>query len=353
MHSRTASHAGSWYTADKAELSQQLDTWLAAVPSSTTPIGTVSSQNGPVAIPTPGARAIIAPHAGYSYSGPAAAWAYKSIDWSKAERVFLLGPSHHYYLHGAATTSFDAYSTPLGPLRIDTELVEKLAKDLDLMHMSTLVDEAEHSLEMHLPYIYKMLSLHFSPSSMPPLVPIMVGSTSPSTERFLGARLAPYLRDPGNVFVISSDFCHWGSRFRYTYYLSPKEDGVAEEEEEEEEEGEDHRPIHLRSDTQVSRSRPIHESIALVDQESMDAVESGKHDVFLAQLERTGNTVCGRHPIGVFMAAVERAEVVDREGKGDAESGRGRFRFVRYERSSLVERVRDSSVSYCSAFAVL
>lgn len=180
----------------------------------------------------------------------------------------------------------------------------------------------------------------------------MVGSTSPSTERALGSRLAPYLLDPGNIFVISSDFCHWGSRFRYTYYLSPKENGVhAEDEEEEDEEDENGTPIHLRSDTQVSRTRPIHASIAIVDQESMEAVESGRHDVFLEQLERTGNTVCGRHPIGVFMAAVERAEVLDKEGKG--ESGRGRFRFVRYERSSLVERVRDSSVSYCSAFAVL
>jgi len=77
----------------------------------------------------------------------------------------------------------------------------------------------------------------------------------------------------------------------------------------------------------------------------MDAVESGKHAEFVKQLEETGNTVCGRHPIGVFMAAVEAAE-----GLGD---GKGRFRFVRYERSSEVETVRDSSVSYGSAFAVL
>lgn len=78
----------------------------------------------------------------------------------------------------------------------------------------------------------------------------------------------------------------------------------------------------------------------------MDAVESGKHEVFLEQVERTGNTVCGRHPIGVFMAAVEGCGVLGEEG------GKGRFRFVRYERSGLVEKVADYSVSYCSAFAV-
>ena len=70
-------------------------------------------------------------------------------------------------------------------------------------------------------------------------------------------------------------------------------------------------------------------------------------DRFLSVLEDTGNTVCGRHPIGVIMAAVEVLE------KDDQLRGDGRFKFVRYERSSLVTSVRDSSVSYCSAFAVL
>lgn len=79
----------------------------------------------------------------------------------------------------------------------------------------------------------------------------------------------------------------------------------------------------------------------------MDAVERGGHAGFLEVLERTGNTVCGRHPIGVVMAAVE---VLESEGK--AGDGKGRFRFVRYERSSDVLGVGDSSVSYCSAFAV-
>ncbi|KAH7120005.1 MEMO1 family [Dendryphion nanum] len=325
MSSREASHAGSWYSESKSQLSGQLDGWLNAVPDTTTPIGTVSSQQGNVSIPTPSARAIIAPHAGYSYSGPAAAWAYKAVDWSKAKRVFLLGPSHHHYLTGAATTRFDFYDTPLGKLPVDTQLVRQIAKDWNLDWMSESVDEAEHSLEMHLPYIYKMLSLHHDPKSLPLLVPVMIGNTSPKTERTLGTHLAPYLLDPANLFVISSDFCHWGSRFRYTYYQPAAGS-----------------PQNLKS-TPSSSSRPIHESIAAVDLESIDAVETGEHHQFLEQLEDTGNTVCGRHPIGVFMAAVEQAELKE---------GEGRFKFVRYERSSLVESVRDSSVSYASAFAV-
>jgi AmmeMemoRadiSam system protein B len=156
----------------------------------------------------------------------------------------------------------------------------------------------------------------------------MIGSTTPATEQSFGRLLAPYLSTSTNLFVISSDFCHWGSRFRYTYYQPPTGN-----------------PKKLRSSSDVQKDYPIHMSIKAVDFESMDAVESGQHRSFVEQLEETGNTVCGRHPIGVFMAAVEAAE-----GLGQ---GGGRFKFVRYERSSEVESVKDSSVSYCSAFAVL
>jgi AmmeMemoRadiSam system protein B len=250
-----------------------------------------------------------------------------------SKRVFLLGPSHHYYLTGAATTGCDKYRTPLGDLTIDTELVEEIQKEWDLEKMSKGVDEDEHSLEMHLPYIYKMLSLKNTTfqndSTSVPLVPIMIGNTDATAEAHYGSLLAPYLSDSSNIFVISSDFCHWGSRFRYTYY-QPADGSAATQ---------------LRSSSRVPSDYPIHESIAAVDHESIDAVESGSHKQFLDQLRKTGNTVCGRHPIGLFVAAVEKA--------GELGEGKGIFKFLRYERSSLVEGVKDSSVSYCSAFAVL
>lgn len=99
---------------------------------------------------------------------------------------------------------------------------------------------------------------------------------------------------------------------------------------------------------------PIHESIGALDRLAMSAVESGDHDAFLACLRRTGNTVCGRHPIGIVMAALERLR--DGEVAGEEEEGggrQGRFKFVRYERSSECTKVNDSSVSYASAFAIL
>lgn len=85
----------------------------------------------------------------------------------------------------------------------------------------------------------------------------------------------------------------------------------------------------------------------------MCAIASGSHDQFLAALHDTGNTICGRHPIGVFIAGLEEVEKLARERGSELEEGRRRFRFTRYERSSDVESVHDSSVSYVSAFAAL
>jgi AmmeMemoRadiSam system protein B len=158
----------------------------------------------------------------------------------------------------------------------------------------------------------------------------MIGNTSPSTERTLGRILAEYLTDESNAFVISSDFAHWGLRFRYTYYRPSS--GTA---------------VNLRSSEKAPKEPAIHESIKTVDFECMGACESGSHDQWLDILEETGNTVCGRHPIGVMMAAVEEV----RKQSGD--QSRGAFKFVRYERSSEVKKIGDSSVSYASAFAVI
>jgi AmmeMemoRadiSam system protein B len=277
-------------------------------------------------------------HAGYSYSGPAAAWAYKSLDLSNAKRIFLLGPSHAWYLPGCALSKHAKYATPLGDLQIDKAIVKELQETGKFQAMSTDADETEHSLEMHLPYIYKRLSESFkSASEYPPLVPILVGNTKATAEKEYGNILAPYLADPTSVFVISSDFCHWGLRFQYTYYLPGSPSSSSGE------------GYSLKRRDKSPTDPAIHESIGRLDKLAMDAVETGNHEAFLENLEKTGNTVCGRHPIGVVMAAIE---ILEKEGKVSGE-GKGKFKFVRYERSSDVEDISDSSVSYASAYAAL
>ncbi|KAF3936537.1 hypothetical protein ABW19_dt0200741 [Dactylella cylindrospora] len=207
--------------------------------------------------------------------------------------------------------------------------------------MSPSTDSDEHSIEMHLPYTYKTLVNAFgSPSSIPPIVPLLVGSINTSSEKQYGKLLADYLESPENAFIVSSDFCHWGTRFNYTYYTpSATSPSVT---------------LSKYTSSSVYRSnQPIYESIEQLDKAAIAAIETGSHDAFAGYLKETKNTVCGRHPIGVIMAGLE--EVVKRRKEKGIEigDGVGKFKFVRYEQSSRCKELRDSSVSYASAFAVL
>ncbi|KAI1334063.1 UPF0103-domain-containing protein [Xylariaceae sp. FL0016] len=319
---RDASHAHSWYDGDSVSLSRQLDSFLDAVPTS------INNSSLPIS----GAKLVIAPHAGYSYSGPCAAWAYKCLDLQNAKRIFLLGPSHTYYLRGCALTTFARYDTPFGALVVDDAVIQQLRDTGKFQDIPSRSDVDEHSLEMHLPYIYKRIEQTLPSGDHPTLVPILIGDNNAAQEKEFGQLLAPYLRDPDNVFVVSSDFCHWGSRFSYTFYAP---DGDVQQ----------IAPLSRKSAT--PSNPPIHESIKIVDQQAMDAITSGDHDAFVQNLKHTKNTVCGRHPIGVAMAALEVL------AQGSAESNRYRFQFVQYQRSSLVEDYADSSVSYASAYAIV
>uniref|UniRef100_A0A7S3VPY7 Protein MEMO1 n=1 Tax=Dunaliella tertiolecta TaxID=3047 RepID=A0A7S3VPY7_DUNTE len=245
---RKPTHSGSWYDNNYAKLKAQIGSWMQDVQ------------------PEPGAhaQAIIAPHAGYSYSGHVMAYAYKHIDPSKVSRVFLLGPSHKLYTRKCMLSSTQAYETPLGSMQIDQEVYSQLMQTGEFEMMDVDTDEAEHSLELHTPYIvHTMGSKSFS------LVPIMVGALSTSSEARYGALLAPYLNDPSNCFIISSDFCHWGRRFSYTFF--------------DQEQG------------------PIWKSIEWLDKEGMDAIESQSPQRFSDYLGKYKNTICGRHPIAVLL----------------------------------------------------
>lgn len=289
---RRATHAGSWYDARPDVLRRSLTTWLSearAANPSTHPV-----------------HAVIAPHAGFSYSGSTAAYAYSAIDPSRFSRVFVLGPSHHVYLNDRCAVS-DAHvlDTPLGELPVDRHVVERLVRDhCRFVRMKPEMDEAEHSIEMHLPYIR-----HVFHQRNVMVVPIVVGSLSEEKERQFGAILSTWLGDGETLFVISSDFCHWGSRFGYTL---------------------------------VDRdAQSIWQSIENLDHEGMQLIERSDHAAFCSYQRRTENTVCGRHPIGVLITALTKC----------ASSGSHHFttRFVRYVQSSRCMSMSDSSVSYATA----
>lgn len=294
-------------------------------------------------------------HAGYSYSGPCAAWAYKALDLSGAKRVFLLGPSHKYYTETCALSTFSKYETPFGDLAVDTDLCDKLRKTGDFSNIPANREVEEHCLEMQLPYLWKRLEQTFGGDSenFPPIVPIIVGVLNQAEEKRYGDIFAQYVKDPGNIFIISSDFCHWGRNYSYApqyidgklrnpYGHSPASDlshvdlgfGV--------------KPQTSETEDKDAAPPPLHEIIKKLDEMAMGAIESGSQENFHLVISRTRNTVCGSHPIGVVMAALEA--VTGEEGFAD---GKGKFKFIQYQRSGLVVDKKDYSVSYAAAYAVL
>ncbi|KAG8905430.1 hypothetical protein FRB99_008976 [Tulasnella sp. 403] len=326
------------------KLYAELTSWLSNVEADKVQQD-VYGEGASLEFPVKRCKAIIAPHAGYSYSGPAAAWAYKCIDTTGIKRVFILGPSHHVYLDGCALSMCDAYETPIGELPLDRETIAELQATNAFSEMSLSTDEDEHSIEMHLPYVRKV----FEGIDIQ-IVPVLVGSIPKAKEQRFGSILASFLTREDTFTVVSSDFCHWGSRFNYTFYYPaplPLPQDVL--------------PLRLSSTTRPQADHPIYASITDLDHEGMAILRlppetqapakkalAATHDRFTTYLGQTKNTICGRHPIGVLLGVLEELEAKDKFwGGAQAELS---LKWVRYEQSSQCKTVRDSSVSYASAY---
>ena len=148
----------------------------------------------------PGPKALIAPHAGYLYSGPVAASAYAQFLPSRDQirRVVLLGPSHYVAVEGLATCSAEAFATPLGLVPVDVEAVRR-ARALPQVRELDEAHEQEHSLEVQLPFLQTVLG-DFT------LVPLAVGDATPEE---VGEVLETLWDGPETRFVISSDLSHY------------------------------------------------------------------------------------------------------------------------------------------------
>ncbi|KAI9296475.1 UPF0103-domain-containing protein [Neoconidiobolus thromboides FSU 785] len=327
---RYATHSGSWYSDSKSVLSNQLQTWLDKVPSAT---------EESISIPVNGATAIIVPHAGYSYSGETAAHAFKCVDITKFDKIFILGPSHHSYFKECRLSPFKHYSTPLGDIKIDLEINKELADSKHFSYLDGTVDEEEHSLEMQLPYLYKIFEDRIDEVA---LIPIMVGSINSSLEKKYGELLSPYFKESRNLFVISSDFCHWGSRFSYTFYSSSKTPSSDPDD----------------FDTCTNRPFKLYEAIENLDREGMNIIEAIDFDQFKQYLQTTGNTICGRHPISILLAILEHTfPKISRNPISDQGITDGQYsgsvpilKFIYYAQSSQITSKRDSSVSYAAGY---
>lgn len=145
-------------------------------------------------------RAIIAPHAGYVYSGAIAGAAYALLrsEWQRIQRVILLGPAHRVSFRGLALSSATHFVTPLGRVPIDLHAQTQL-RDLPFVSTLDVAHAEEHSLEVHLPFLQEVLG-SFS------FVPLLVGDADGQQVCTVLNALEPHDQ---SLIVVSSDLSHY------------------------------------------------------------------------------------------------------------------------------------------------
>lgn len=180
--------AGAFYPADAKKLAAEVDAYLAQ----------------PAGAPEEGRLlALVAPHAGYIYSGPVAGYSYARLKGMDIRTVILIGPSHYASFKGAVIYPGGGLRTPLGIVRVNESLAASIASDRDGVKLSAEPFSREHSLEVQLPFLQRVLP-DFS------VVPILIGGMTPESYRHLADRLATLLKqDKQALIVISTDLSHY------------------------------------------------------------------------------------------------------------------------------------------------
>jgi AmmeMemoRadiSam system protein B/AmmeMemoRadiSam system protein A len=193
---RQAAVAGGFYPADPKELSAIVDGLLTQV--------TLPAISDPI-------LAAVAPHAGYQYSGPTAAYTYAALKGRKYTRVIIIAPSHYEAFDYTSVYDGDAYATPLGNVPVDKEFARKLVKMSATMRLSSQGHDptpagGEHAVEVQLPWLQRVLGKF-------EVVPIVMGDQSYESSRALGVALTKLIKADGKpeetLVLASSDLSHY------------------------------------------------------------------------------------------------------------------------------------------------
>lgn len=183
--------AGYWYSGNAQILRTEINNFLSNVN-----------------LPNPGGDivGIIAPHAGYRYSGQTAAYAFQSVRNQHFDLVVILSPFHSYHPAMILTSAHAYYQTPLGKIQVDQELIQSLftqkIPDTDIKLVQVAYDE-EHSLEIELPFLQCTLEGDFT------LLPLMVRSIDPHQSEMFAKLLFELIKDRNVLIVASTDLSHF------------------------------------------------------------------------------------------------------------------------------------------------
>jgi len=252
-------YAGSWYPADLSELRGLLARLFDAS----------QARTGRFLASRP--LGFVVPHAGLRYSGTVAAAAYRHLRAAPPEKVVLLGFMHRDAPAGCWIPEADAYRTPLGDVDVDGEAVAGLAASGQFGRLALEVLR-DHSVELQLPLLREA-----APGTR--IVPVYVGRLG-SAARGAAAGMLAELARSGALLVASSDFTHFGARFRYEPF-----------------------PVDERT---ADRLR-------LLDQGAMRAASSLRPELFLQAVRTSGATVCGVQPIALLLETLALLESGEEE----------------------------------------
>lgn len=268
--------AGVWYTSNPNELRTELLAYLNA--ERTANVDTAGDVVG-----------IVAPHAGYRYSGKIAGLAYQMIAKMPPRRVVVIAPSHHFAFTGAALPDANNWKTPLGLVEIDTSAIATLSKAPNFATRND-VFQKEHAVDIHVPFIQMV-----APKAS--VVPIVVGKIDSAGATQIGLALAKLL-DGHTIIVASSDFTHYGRRFGYVPFTNDVDDGLQE-----------------------------------LLTEATESIVAKDVERFAKHLVTTGDTICGEGPIRVLLNALPMGST---------------GRLLKTDTSARMTGDREFSVSYAS-----
>lgn len=183
--------AGTWYSGNPDQLRSTVDRYIeeASIPA------------------LPGEiLALIAPHAGYRYSGPVAGYAFKTIKGNSYDHVLVISPLHQYHPQPILTSGHEAYQTPLGKIPLANDILKEIDQSLKEkfgVGLTKIREDQEHSLEIELPFLQQAIDGDFS------LIPIMLRDQTRSFSKGLGEILAEILEGKSFLMVASSDLSHF------------------------------------------------------------------------------------------------------------------------------------------------
>jgi AmmeMemoRadiSam system protein B len=183
--------AGLWYQSDPQQLTLEIEDYLSAAQP--------PEINGKII-------GLVVPHAGHRYSGQTAAYAYKTVLDQSFDTVVILSPMHKYYQQPVITSAHPFYETPLGPVPVDRELLTQISAKMvekDLIPLSAVANDDEHSVEIQLPFLQRALEGPFS------LVPIMLRRKDATLTQALGSCLAELLHNRRALLIASTDLSHF------------------------------------------------------------------------------------------------------------------------------------------------